>query len=68
MERESTQSFYAVIPAKVLMDEGLRPNAKLLYAKISNLCNLKGYCWATNEELTEGLGIAAHAVALINEK
>lgn len=63
MGRESNQSFYAVIPAKVLLDEDLRPNAKLLYAKISNLCNMKGYCWATNEELTGGLGIAAKTVS-----
>ena len=63
MERESHQSFYAVIPAKVLLDEELRPNAKLLFSKISNLCNLKGYCWASNEELTEGLGIAAKTVS-----
>lgn len=63
MEKESHQSFYAVIPAKVLNDEDLRPNAKLLYAKISNLCNLKGYCWATNEELTGGLGITAKTVS-----
>ena len=62
-DRKSSQSFYAVIPAKVLMDKGLRPNAKLLYAKISNFCNLKGYCWASNEQLAEGLNIVAKTVS-----
>lgn len=41
-------SYYAVLPANVRYDERLRPNAKLLYAEITALCNKDGRCWATN--------------------
>jgi hypothetical protein len=48
-DREIHRSYYAVIPANVRYDADLTPNAKLLYAEITSLCNLKGYCWATND-------------------
>lgn len=63
MERKTSANFFAVIPAQVLMDKDLRPNAKLLYAVISNLCNARGYCWATNEELGSPLEIAGKTVS-----
>lgn len=40
--------YYAVIPADVLYDPALTPNAKLLYAVISNFCNFYGYCTCKN--------------------
>jgi hypothetical protein len=43
-----TPSYYAVIPASVLYDQRLSADAKLLYAEISGLCRLKGFCWASN--------------------
>lgn len=41
-------SYWAVLPATVRYDAELPPNAKLLYGEISALCDIKGYCYATN--------------------
>lgn len=41
-------SYYAVIPADVRYDEGIPPNAKLLYGEISALIGKDGFCYASN--------------------
>lgn len=43
----------AWIPAYILYNDSLSWKQKGLYAVIHNLCNQKGYCWASNEYLAE---------------
>ena len=45
--------FFAIIPATVMDDETLPDGARLLYAEISRLAKLKGYCWAKNEHFAK---------------
>lgn len=48
--------YWAVLPSQVRYDPTIPPNAKLLYAEISSLTDLTGWCFASNayfEELYE---------------
>ena len=42
-------NYYAIIPADVRYSKKLTPNAKLLYAEITALCNLNGKCTASSQ-------------------
>lgn len=54
---------YAVIPARVLYDERLRPTAKLLYGEIVRLAQSSGYCYATNKQLMGVCGLSDKSVS-----
>lgn len=45
---QAAPAYFAIIPASVLHDKELPPNAKLLYGDISALSHKSGECWPTN--------------------
>ena len=53
---------YSIIPASVLLSKELSSTEKLLIGVISNLSNIKGYCFASNHYLGECLGLSKHTV------
>jgi len=59
---EKDFSYYAVIPAKILLDMDLSSQAKLHYGVISALCGKLGYCWATNKYLGDIFGQSERSV------
>ena len=65
MHETRKPSYWAVLPAKVRYDNGLRPNAKLLYAEITALAGAQGYCWASNEHLARLFSITARTVSAL---
>lgn len=63
MEESVQRSYYAVLPANVRYDKNITPNAKLLYAEITALCNDKGYCWAGNAYFAELYGVTKTSIS-----
>lgn len=63
---------YSIIPASVLLSKELTSTEKLLVGVISNLSNIRGYCFASNYYLAECLGLSKHtvrkAIAELEEK
>ena len=46
---ETKPKYYAIIPAYVRYDNELNADEKIIYAEITALSILRGYCFATNK-------------------
>ena len=56
---ENTDGFaFLMIPQVVAQDDRLKGNEKLLYGHIFSLTKKEGYCWATNEYLSDLMGVS----------
>ena len=58
----SEASYWAVLTAPILESTEVTDGAKLFYAQVSRLTNVKGYCWASNRELSEVLHVTKRSV------
>jgi len=58
-----TPNFFAMIPANVRYSKDLQPREILLYAEISALCTVTGFCWARNKYLAEKLGVSVSHIS-----
>lgn len=63
LEDQQERGFWAVIPAAVLHDTGLRPAAVRLYGEIMLLTRDSGCCWASNQRLGAPYGTAEETVS-----
>lgn len=53
---------WGIMPNKVLHDGKLSEFEKLLYCELSSLCARRGFCWASNGYLAEGLKVSPRKV------
>jgi len=52
MEVNRKPAYFAMIPSEILENQELSDGAKLVYARISSLCGIEGYCYASNKYLS----------------
>lgn len=65
---EIRPGYYAIIPASVRYDEGIPPNAKLLYGEISALIGEAGFCYATNAYFMKLYGFSDPTISRLLSK
>lgn len=56
-------NYYAIITAEVRYDKELPANAKLLFAEITALTDMNGFCKATNEHFAQLFGLSKRAIS-----
>lgn len=61
-EIQRSGGYGAYLPAHVRHCKDLEPNAKLFYAEISALCNMKGFCWASNAFFEQLFGVTTRTI------
>lgn len=62
--QENTDGFaFLMIPQVVAQDDRLKGNEKLLYGHIFSLTKKEGYCWATNEYLSDLMGVSKGCIS-----
>lgn len=65
-------NYFVVIPTYILLDKNLSDKQKLLVGFITNLSNVKGYCFASNKYLAECLCCSektvSHLISDLEEK
>lgn len=49
MRKKSEPNYYAILPAYVRYDSQLEPNAKLLFAELTALSGVQGYCYSRDD-------------------
>lgn len=64
---EQEVNFFSIIPANVRYDTDLLPQAKLLYAEITALINLDGYCIIENKYFANLYGMSENCVKRLIE-
>ena len=57
-------NYYAILTAEIRYDKNIKPNAKLLYAEITALCNMNGECFASNRYFSELYGKSKTSISL----
>ena len=62
-ENENNIGHYSVIPTRILFNENLKPNVKLLYGAIISLANKEGYCYASNRYLSNLLKVSKRTIS-----
>lgn len=60
---EEQRGLYGIIPKDVLTCDDLPPNAKILYADITNLTGTCGYCWASNQRFAELYNVTPRSIS-----
>lgn len=58
-------NYYAILPAEVRYDKGLKDKAKLLYAEIVALSNKYGYCYASNSYFAKLYGVTTTTISTL---